>query len=85
MYWTNFNLPSDLGERRFTIGKNDKGTELDGLSKFHDYDFKKYKGSQFINKIGRNLVDYKSGEVIFNTARGILSQDKGISNQSTLF
>lgn len=70
LYWTNFNLPSDIGERRFSIGKGQNSTEIDELSKFHDYNFRKYKGKQFINKIGRNLVDYVSGEVIFNVAKG---------------
>jgi len=69
LYWTNFNLPTDLNDRRFKISQTKN--ELTALCKFHDYDFKKYKGTQPIVKIGRNLVDYEAGLTIFNTARGI--------------
>lgn len=44
------------------------------LSKFHDYNFTKYKGEQRIQKIARNLVDYEAGLTIFNTARGIITK-----------
>ena len=74
LYWCNFNLPKDIGDRRFKISavKN----ELHELCKFHDYDFTKYKGEQPIVKIGRNLVDYEAGLTIFNTARGIIDNSK---------
>ena len=70
LYWTNFKLPNDLKARHFDgmcQGKN----EVDRLSKFHDYDFRKYKGSQLLNKIARNLVDYEAGRSIFETALNI--------------
>ncbi len=69
LYWTNFNLPNDLGDRRFPLssGKN----EVDGLCKFHDYNFRQYKGKQPINKIARNLVDYEAGKTILDTVMGI--------------
>jgi DNA (cytosine-5)-methyltransferase 1 len=70
LYWTNFKLPNDLKARHFDgmcQGKN----EVDRLSKFHDYDFRKYKGSQLLNKIARNLVDYEAGRTIFETALNI--------------
>ena len=81
LYWCNFNLPKDIGDRRFKISavKN----ELHELCKFHDYDFTKYKGEQPIVKIGRNLVDYEAGLTIFNTARGII--DKSKVKQHSLF
>jgi DNA (cytosine-5)-methyltransferase 1 len=48
------------------------------MSKFHDYDFKKYKGEQRIDKMARNLVDYEAGKTILETALGIIkkSNDK---------
>ena len=42
--------------------------EVDVLSQFHDYDFRKYKGKQAVNKIARNLVDYEAGKTILNVA-----------------
>ena len=70
LYWTNFKLPNILSERKVKIseGKN----EVRNLCKFHDYDFFTYKGKQPINKIARNLVDYKAGKTIFETALGIM-------------
>ena len=69
LYWTNFNLPSDLGERKASNFINSK---VGDLSDFHDYDFRKYKGNQRVDKIARNLVDYESGRTIFETALGII-------------
>ena len=79
LYWANFNLPKDVGERRFRISS--EKDEVSELCKFHDYDFRQYKGTQALNKIARNLVDYEAGLAIFNTARGIIdrSKDKQIS------
>ncbi len=69
LYWTNFNLPNDLGDR---VAKVCQGTdELNRLCEFHDYDFTQYKGEQPILKIARNLVDYKAGRTIFETVLGI--------------
>ncbi len=59
LYWTNFNLPNDLNDRRFAISQ--AKDELKGLCKFHDYDFKKYNGTQLVVKMARNLVDYEAG------------------------
>ena len=70
LYWTNFNLPSDLNERKSSI-MVDKD-EVSKWCKFHDYDFRKYKGSQSVQKIARNLVDYEAGRTIFETALGII-------------
>jgi DNA (cytosine-5)-methyltransferase 1 len=74
LYWTNFALPYDLGERK--EGKGLVGSnvldEVKKLCKFHDYDFTKYKGEQRIDKIARNLVDYEAGKTILQTALGII-------------
>lgn len=81
LYWTNFNLPNDLKDRRFAISQTKN--ELSELCKFHEYDFKKYTGTQPIIKIGRNLVDYEAGRTIFETYLGITK--KQIPNQIELF
>ena len=69
LYWTNFNLPSNLNDRRFNISQ--AKDELNGLCKFHNYDFKKYKGEQRVMKMARNLVDYEAGKTILETALNI--------------
>lgn len=81
LYWTNFNLPSNLKERKgnFMEGKN----EVQKWCGFHDYDFTKYKGKQRTDKIARNLVDYEAGKTILETALGIIKQSD--INQKTLF
>ena len=81
LYWTNFNLPSDLGERKGGImeGKD----EVTQWCKFHDYNFRQYKGKQSVQKMARNLVDYEVGKTIFDTMRGI--QRANNTNQQLLF
>tara|TARA_R110001599_G_scaffold32357_1_gene106439 strand:- start:789 stop:1451 length:663 start_codon:yes stop_codon:yes gene_type:complete len=81
LYWTNYNLPNNLGERKNSImeGKN----EVEKWSKFHNYDFKKYNGLQRMNKIARNLVDYEAGKTILETVLGIYKQQN--ANQTRLF
>jgi DNA (cytosine-5)-methyltransferase 1 len=76
LYWCNFKLPNDLGERKSSIMESKD--EVQKWCEFHDYDFKKYKGTQRIDKIARNLVDYEAGKTIFNTARGIISKKESI-------
>jgi DNA (cytosine-5)-methyltransferase 1 len=80
LYWSNFKIPHDTGERKMYKNMIEVGN-INQLSKFHDYDFTKYKGGQRLNKIARNLVDYEAGLTIFNTARGIIqkSNEKQIS------
>jgi len=75
LYWTNFNLPNDLGERKNLNNIIEKGT-IKQLSEFHNYDFTKYKGKQRLNKMARNLVDYEAGLTIFNVARGLITREK---------
>jgi len=74
LYWTNFNLPNDIGERKLNGTLTNMIDEINTLSKFHDYDFRKYKGKQSVTKMARNLVDYEAGLTIFNTARGIITR-----------
>ena len=82
LYWTNFNLPSDLGDRRIKIGGSSTD-ELNRLCEFHKIDVTNYKGEQSIMKIARNLVDYQAGLTIFNTARNIVKNQN--INQIVLF
>ena len=81
LYWTNFNLPNNLQDRRFGISQTKN--ELKGLSEFHNFDFSKYKGNQNKVKIGRNLVDYEAGKTIFETALGIIKRQD--TKQTELF
>ena len=81
LYWTNFLLPNDLGERKCSIMESKD--EVTQWCEFHDYDFRQYKGEQRIDKIARNLVDYEAGKTIFNIARGIV--EKSNINQTQLF
>jgi len=71
-YWTNFNLPNKLSDRNDTALV--QSSRIDDLSEFHDYDFKKYKGKQLRLKMARNLVDYKAGKTILETALNITSK-----------
>ena len=73
LYWTNFNLPNILSDRDAKVCQGTN--EIQTLSEFHDFDFKKYKGKQLTNKIARNLVDYQAGKTILETALGIAKQE----------
>jgi len=83
LYWTNFNLPNNIGERKLGGTLCLMNKEVEALSKFHDYDFNKYKGKQRRDKIARNLVDYEVGKTILETALGIEVQNS--SNQIKMF
>jgi DNA (cytosine-5)-methyltransferase 1 len=82
LYWTNFNLPNTVSDRK----NPDLGRTKDlinVLSTFHDYDFTKYKGKQRIDKIARNLVDYEAGKTILEIAIGLQKQNN--TNQIQMF
>ena len=83
LYWTNFNLPNNINERKLNGILCAMENEIETLCNFHDYDFRKYKGEQRIDKIARNLVDYEAGLTIYNTMRGIEQSKK--DNQITMF
>lgn len=82
LYWSNFILPSNLNER--VPGNNliERGN-IDELSEFHNFDFRKYKGEQRLNKMARNLVDYEAGRTILETALGIFK--KSNAKQTSIF
>jgi len=71
LYWTNFNLPNNLNERKITI--MEEKNEINKWCEFHKYDFTKYNGNQRVDKIARNLVDYEAGLTIFEIARNIIN------------
>ncbi len=75
LYWTNFNLPNILSDKKNPDLGRTKNIII-SLNKFHDYDFNKYKGKQRKDKIARNLVDYEAGRTIFETAIGIIFKPK---------
>lgn len=87
LYWTNFNLPLDLKERKTRgIMCGQTNDELTKLCKFHDLEpnwFNSYRGTQRKDKIARNLVDYEAGLTIFNTAFNIINEKKNV--QGDLF
>jgi len=70
LYWTNFRLPNDLGERKHSIMESIDETKK--WCEFHNYDFTRYNGDQPVQKIARNLVDYEAGKTIFATAMGVM-------------
>jgi DNA (cytosine-5)-methyltransferase 1 len=71
LYWCNFILPNILSERT-NSGNLNHVSVMSDLIKFHDYDFKKYKGKQRVLKMARNLVDYEAGKTILETALNIV-------------
>ena len=81
LYWCNFILPNNLNERKSSImgGKN----EVTQWCKFHDYDFRQYKGTQRVDKMARNLVDYEAGKTILEVALNIFKSNN--INQKSLF
>jgi len=81
LYWTNFNLPSDLNERKSSIMESKD--EVSKWCEFHEYDFRKYKGTQRMDKIARNLVDYEAGKTILETVFGI--ERKQNEKQTSIF
>lgn len=81
LYWTNFKLPGDLGERKAAIMESED--EVSKWCEFHEYDFRQYKGEQRIDKIARNLVDFEAGKTILETALGVMRQAN--VSQATLF
>jgi DNA (cytosine-5)-methyltransferase 1 len=83
LYWANFTLPNDINERKLNGILCSMENEVDTLCEFHDYDFRKYKGKQSVQKMARNLVDYEAGRTIFEIALGIVSKKQ--TSQIELF
>tara|TARA_R100000935_G_scaffold2301_1_gene6491 strand:+ start:1491 stop:2135 length:645 start_codon:yes stop_codon:yes gene_type:complete len=83
LYWTNFYLPNNIGERKLPGTLTNMKNEIEVLSKFHDFNFRIYKGKQPMNKIARNLVDYEVGKSILDTMMGVIKKEN--INQIELF
>jgi len=81
IYWTNFILPDDLKCRKLSGILCSMKNEVQSLSRFHNYDFYKYKGKQRRDKIARNLVDYEVAKTIFKTMLGIVQQNNKQQNK----
>jgi DNA (cytosine-5)-methyltransferase 1 len=82
LYWTNFNLPNKLSNKKnpdFTRIKN----HIKVMSNYHNYDFNKYNGKQPKSKMANNLVFYEDGKIIFETMLGIIKKEN--TNQTELF
>ena len=80
LYWTNFNLPNNLNDRK---ADNFIHANCSVLEKFHKIDLSTYKGKQRKDKIARNLVDYEAGRTILETVLGIQRQQN--INQLNMF
>jgi len=93
LYWTNFNLPNVLSERKSpNMAAQENGRKkykklnkkvFDVFCEYHEYDFTKYKGKQNVVKISRNLVDHEAGKTILETALNI--QKTQNVKQKTIF
>lgn len=70
LYWTNFNLPNDLKERKLDGILCQMLDEHKTLEAFHD--IKIHANCGGYKDILRNLVDYEAGKTIFQTALGII-------------
>ena len=82
LYWTNFLLPNNLSSRKNPDLSRTKEL-VNALCIFHDYDFRQYKGTQSVQKMARNLVDYQAGKTILETALNIYRKTN--VNQTSIF
>ena len=73
LYWTNFNIPQVLSNRKAKVGSGTN--EVSKLCDFHDIDLSTYKGKQRKDKVARNLVDYEAGKTILDTAMNVMYQE----------
>jgi DNA (cytosine-5)-methyltransferase 1 len=71
LYWTNFKLPNDLGGEVPKSSWNQPG--LSNLERYHEITdlLINYKAEKRKDSMINNLVDYKAGRTIFETALNI--------------
>ena len=81
LYWTNFNLPTNLGQRKLDGILCSMEQEHKKLQVFHDIQVKATVGGY--RDVLRNLVDYEVGRTILETALGIMKKQN--SKQTELF
>lgn len=70
LYWTNFNLPSNINERKLDGILCTMNDEHRKLQEFHDLKIDANLGGY--RDVLRNLVDYEAGKTIFATAIGVI-------------
>ena len=81
LYWTNFNLPNSLNERKLDGILCTMKNEHKVLEEFHDIKVSSNVGGY--RDVLRNLVDYEAGKTILETAIGIIRKQD--INQTELF
>lgn len=81
LYWTNFNLPTDLNERKLDGVLCSMKNEHKKLEEFHDIKVSANLGGY--RDVLRNLVDYEAGRTILETALGIIKDNN--TKQQKLF
>jgi DNA (cytosine-5)-methyltransferase 1 len=81
LYWTNFNLPNDLNERKLDGILCNMIDEHKKLEIFHDIKVNANVGGY--KDVLRNLVDYEAGKTILDTAMGIIHKQN--VNQTSIF
>ena len=81
LYWTNFNLPTNLGQRKLDGILCSMEQEHKKLQVFHDIQVKATVGGY--RDVLRNLVDYEVGRTILETALGIMKKQN--TKQTELF
>ena len=81
LYWTNFNLPSNIKERKLDGILCTMKNEHKILEEFHDIKVNANVGGY--RDVLRNLVDYEAGRTILETFLGI--EKKQNINQKTIF
>ena len=81
LYWTNFNLPNSLNERKLEGILCTMLDEHKKLQVFHDIEVKANVGGY--RDVLRNLVDYEAGKTILKTVLGIRNKEN--EKQTELF
>jgi DNA (cytosine-5)-methyltransferase 1 len=81
LYWTNFNLPSDINERKLDGILCTMKNEHKVLEEFHDIKINANLGGY--RDVLRNLVDYEAGKTILETALNIYKKTN--INQTSIF
>ena len=74
LYWTNFNLPNDINERKLDGVLCSMKDEHTKLEIFHDFKVNANLGGY--RDVLRNLVDYEAGKTIFKIALGFEKENK---------
>lgn len=82
LYWTNFEIPEVLSNRREIVGQG--VGEAQTLAEFHKVDISAYQGDQRKLKLLRNMVCFEAGKAIFDAMKKVNECPDG-SEQKTFF